>query len=209
MWTAKHLDIRYCYAKQDSHAIVTVEVNVSLYIFCSFALLTAGIFQVLKDHPELRCFQSYWPIRPLIQQYLKNSSEQARESDRRRAERHSMEPTFGKKKVKKSKEAAEKERTGKKNKNTQTSVPAKNTKISTQPDENTDTSLNIQATEKTTKQAKPAAVSGRKEVTVVKVSLYFNIQTLTVALGSFFCKASTLPHVSPQSQYPCNRQQRF
>ena len=143
--------------------------------FCSFALLTAGIFQVLKDHPELRYFQSYWPIRPLIQQYLKNSSEQAQESDRRRAERHSMEPTFGKKKVKKSKESAEKERTGKKNKDTQASVPVKNMKISTQPDENTETSLNIQATEKTTK---PAAVSGFKEVTVVKVSLYYSIYKL-------------------------------
>jgi hypothetical protein len=53
------------------------------------------------DHPELKHFQNMWSIHALIQQFLKNSSDQARESDLRPAERNGTEPTLVKHKVKK------------------------------------------------------------------------------------------------------------
>ena len=61
-----------------------------------------ALIQVLREHPELNHFQGSWPIHSLMVQYLKNSSEQAHASDRRRSIRLGVEPRIPtKKRVKK------------------------------------------------------------------------------------------------------------
>ncbi|KAF8577801.1 hypothetical protein K439DRAFT_1531794 [Ramaria rubella] len=75
-WCDKYLDTCYSLKKQDRHALIFVEKY------------------VLIDHPELQHLQGCWLIHALIQQYLKNSSEQARESNHCRAKRRGQEPTL-------------------------------------------------------------------------------------------------------------------
>ncbi|KAF8476752.1 hypothetical protein JB92DRAFT_3050070 [Gautieria morchelliformis] len=61
LWSNKKLDICQSLHHQESQMITLVEVK------------------VLEECPKLRHFQDNWPIKALIRQYLKNSSEQYRQ----------------------------------------------------------------------------------------------------------------------------------
>jgi hypothetical protein len=41
-----------------------------------------GITQVEVDHPELKHFENLWPVRAIMKQYLKNSSDKACSRDK-------------------------------------------------------------------------------------------------------------------------------
>ncbi|KAF8479364.1 hypothetical protein JB92DRAFT_3133711 [Gautieria morchelliformis] len=69
LWSNKKLDICQSLRHQESQMITLVELK------------------VLEDCPELRHFQDNWPIKALIRQYLKNSSEQYRAATKQRGQR--------------------------------------------------------------------------------------------------------------------------
>ncbi|KAF8510441.1 hypothetical protein JB92DRAFT_3097413 [Gautieria morchelliformis] len=69
LWSNKKLDICQSLRHQESQMITLVELK------------------VLEDCPELRHFQDNWPIKALIRQYLKNSSEQYRAATKQQGQR--------------------------------------------------------------------------------------------------------------------------
>jgi hypothetical protein len=54
----------------------------------------------VKDHPELEFFERWWPVEDLMKQYLKNTSDKAREIDKRHSKRMGAEPKLMNKKSK-------------------------------------------------------------------------------------------------------------
>ncbi|KAF8579869.1 hypothetical protein K439DRAFT_1663044 [Ramaria rubella] len=67
----------------------------SIHHWCDKYLATR--YSLKKQDKHALIFVERYPIRALIQQYLKNSSEQARKSDRRHAKCRGQGPTLGKK----------------------------------------------------------------------------------------------------------------
>ncbi|KAF8479861.1 hypothetical protein JB92DRAFT_3043029, partial [Gautieria morchelliformis] len=65
---------------QDNRKILITEANILM-------LWSTNSSQILQQFPELNFFHGAWPIRALIQQCLKNSSEQAHARARKRATR--------------------------------------------------------------------------------------------------------------------------